>query len=254
MRFFGETITKALEAENNSLHANDKSRSCFNKKFITSSFKFLDSAPFPFLWCAFFKSRKDCVGHFLGRVQWREEVGMFVNIWKVLISVSKCEDCPFILSWHSGHSFVLFSYCPKHAESSVEQWAPHRASRMGDLGWNPTLASKPLRFPISYQHSQGGHEDQLHRLMGTSMFLETGMCYSEAGSSIGWGQAITKRLVPPDPDSVHALVSLPFHTHLAFFITTGLGVRPHIIEGLQGGWLGGLCVTAAGVLELENQQ
>ena len=51
MRFFGDTITKlsALKAENNSLPANDKSRICLNKKFITSSLKRLDSALYPVL-------------------------------------------------------------------------------------------------------------------------------------------------------------------------------------------------------------
>ena len=66
MRFFRETITKALKAETNSLHANDKSRICLNKNLITASLKMLDSATFLSCCKLLLKAEKIVWPHFLG--------------------------------------------------------------------------------------------------------------------------------------------------------------------------------------------
>lgn len=93
MRFFGETITKALIAENNSLHANDKSGIRLNKKFITSSFKMSDSAPSPLLLWASSKSRKDLEAPLfgVGGQWWQESLrrGSSMVSWKSSVFVFK---------------------------------------------------------------------------------------------------------------------------------------------------------------------
>lgn len=161
MRFFGETITKALIAENNSLHANDKSGIRLNKKFITSSFKMSDSAPSPLLLWASSKSRKDLEAPLfgVGGQWWQESLrrGSSMVSWSPLFLFLKHEDRGFTLSEHlkfwavTSCMFVVFSHCSSHVcREQYIQWAAWKGRRPG---CNPTSAGKPLGVLTPWSHT-----------------------------------------------------------------------------------------------------
>lgn len=152
MRFFGETITKALIAENNSLHANDKSGIRLNKKFITSSFKMSDSAPS--LYCSELPPKAEKIlrprflelgdsddrSHFGGVAPWFPGSPLFLFL--------KHEDRGFTLSEHlkfwalTSCMSLLFSLIapPMCAESNIYSGQHGKA---GDLAGIPPLPVNP---------------------------------------------------------------------------------------------------------------